>query len=436
MFQLTYSLLLTLAFIALLPVFAWQAIFNRKYLENLRERLGRLPGDLASDGRPAIWVHAVSVGETLAALPLVAGLRRRFPGHRIIFSTTTITGQAVARSRIAGADGFCYLPFDWSFSVRRALETVRPSAVILMESELWFGFLSECRRRGIRVAVANGRISDRSFRRSLKFVFFIGRLYSLVDLFVMQGEGDARRARRLGAPAQRVIAAGNIKYDIGGPANEASLGAAGGELSSVFGLAGGRLIVAGSTHEGEEEIVLDAFKKLRSDNRMGDLRLMVAPRHPERFDAVAGLMESSGLSFARRSDCSGANGELARSADCILLDSIGELASVYSQARAVFVGGSLVPIGGHNILEPALYGKPVIVGPHMENFRDIACEFLRRGALVQIEGGAEELSEALSRILADDAEAGRLGSSARRAVEENRGATERTIEAIAGMIER
>jgi 3-deoxy-D-manno-octulosonic-acid transferase len=422
-----YSILLALAFIALLPYFAYQAAFKRKYLSNLRERLGLLPAELKSDSRPAIWLHAVSVGETLGAKPLIAALRARFPQHRLIVSTTTATGQAVARSRVAEADGCCYFPFDWRFSVRRALEAVKPQIVILMESELWLNFLSECEERAIPVMVANGRISDRSFARSQKFRFFVRRLYGKVTRLAMQSRVDAERAVALGAPADRVVVSGNLKYDAGDAAQSPKLAETAWLLDRTFALSSAPLIVAGSTTDGEEELVLAAFEQLRRE-MAGRVRLLIAPRHPERFEMVARLLASSPFAYARRS----AAGEESRSADVILLDTVGELAALYQFASVVFVGGSLVPKGGHNILEPALYAKPIIVGPHMENFREITQEFLRRDAVIQLrDADAHELTvglrDTLTRLLSDQARATTLGSNARKAIDENRGATERTI---------
>ncbi len=377
-----YSLILAIAFIALLPYFIYQAVFNRKYLSNFRERLGLLPRALndeaGGDLRPAIWIHAVSVGETLAAKPLAAALRARFPQHRLIVSTTTATGQSVARSRVTEADGFCYFPFDWKFAVRRSLDAIRPQVVILMESELWLNFLSECEARRIHVIVANGRISDRSFTRSQKFGFFVKRLYALVTRFAMQSRVDAERAIALGAPAERVVVSGNLKFEIGDVDESPKIIETGRSLDESFALSSSPLIIAGSTTEGEEEIVLAAFEQLRKEEAFERVRLLIAPRHPERFDAVERLLRSSQLSYARRSSPGG---------DCkasvILLDTVGELAALYRFASVVFVGGSLIPKGGHNILEPALYAKPIIVGPSMENFREITKEFLRRDALVQ-----------------------------------------------------
>src|SRR5262250_1003117 len=430
--RLIYSFLLVIAFVAMLPYFIYQAIFNRKYVGGLRQRLGLLP-DMPPDAlndkwgsglRPAVWVHAVSVGETLAAKPLIAALRARFPRHRLIVSTTTATGQAVARSRLTEADWVCYFPFDWGFSVRRALDAIRPRAVILMESELWLNFLSECEAREVPVIVANGRVSDRSFARSRKFGFFVRRLYGLVTRFAMQSRLDAERAIALGAPAERVAVSGNLTFEIEDAPDSPKIV----ETAKTFALDSAPLVIAGSTTEGEEEIVLAAFEGLRKENVFGRVRLLVAPRHPERFDAVARALKSSRLRVARRSSPDGD----CEAADVILLDTVGELAALYRFASVVFVGGSLVPKGGHNILEPALYAKPIVVGPHMENFREIATEFLRRGALLQLSGAAPraltaELRDALARLLGDKDYAETLGSNARRAVDENRGATARTV---------
>lgn len=432
-----YSFLLGVAAIAMLPYFVYHALFNRKYMSGLGQRLGLAPpeempagmNDEAGSGlRPAVWIHAVSVGEALAAKPLIAALRARFPQYRWIISTTTATGQSVARSRLTEADRVCYFPFDWKFSVRRALDAIRPRVVILMESELWLNFLSECESRKIPVIVANGRVSDRSFARSRKFGFFVGRLYSLVTRFAMQSRLDAGRAIELGAPAGRVAVTGNLKFETSSVNDSPKVV----ETAKALAIDSSPLIIAGSTTEGEEEIVLSAFEGMRKENGLGRVRLLIAPRHPERFDSVARSLKSSQLLVARRSSMEGD----CAAADVILLDTVGELAALYRFASAVFVGGSLVPKGGHNILEPALYAKPIVVGPHMENFREIATEFLRRGALIQLRStGAEaltaELRNAFARLLGDKGYAETLGSNARLAIDENRGAAARTVEIIA-----
>lgn len=432
---LFYSFLLSLAAFALLPYFVWQAVFKRKYLNNLSERLGHLPTSWCVAGRPTLWLHAVSVGETLAALPLLEALRARFPGHRLILSTTTATGQQVARARAKSVDGVCYFPFDWRFAVRRALRTLQPQAVILMESELWPNFLAECEAQRIPVIVANGRISDRSFHRARRLRWLLKPLYGKVTRFLMQSELDAERALALGAAPACVQTSGNLKYDLKPPAHSAALLQ---ELETAFQLTSAPLIVAGSTTEsaaGNEEVLLvQAFAALRQRPGCAEVRLLLAPRHPERFNAVAALLSQTSWKIARRSD---------RAADCaadiILLDSIGELAALYQFADVVFVGGSLVPKGGHNILEPALYGKPIVVGPHMENFRDITKEFLQRDAVVQLSQAepaalVAALADTCARLLTDRVSAQTLGQNAAAAVAAKRGATERTVEAVASLL--
>jgi len=430
-----YSLLYTLAFFALLPYFAYQAIFNRKYLGNLRGRLWVSPFPVnREDQRPAIWLHAVSVGETLAAKSLIVALRRQFPNHRLVISTTTITGQAVARQQIAEADAVCYFPFDWRFTVRRALDAVQPEIVVLMESELWLNFLTECSHRRIPTVVVNGRISDRSFPRSQKFGFFIRKLYCLVAQFLMQSQLDAERAIQLGAPVDRVVVSGNLKYDIRGTGESPKLAETARQLNEIFALDRAPLIVAGSTSDGEEKVLLTAFDQLRMLKELPTVRLLIAPRHPERFNAVAELIETATSKFARRSTA-----QTTTDADIILLDSIGELAAMYRFASVVFIGGSLVTVGGHNILEPALFAKPIIVGPHTQNFREITGEFLRREAVIQLNATnaneqARELCQAFAELLKDKNLAERLGANARQAIEDNRGATARTVAAIANLI--
>ncbi|MDX2039878.1 MAG: 3-deoxy-D-manno-octulosonic acid transferase [Acidobacteriota bacterium] len=444
-----YSLLYTLAFFALLPYFAYQAVFNRKYLGNLKGRLWLTP--FTADSRPAIWLHAVSVGETLAAKPLIAALRQRFPNHRLVISTTTMTGQAIAQQQIAEADAVCYFPFDWRFTVRRALDAVQPEIVVLMESELWLNFLTVCRHRQIPTIVVNGRISDRSFPRSQKFGFFVRKLYLLAIRFLMQSQLDAERAIKLGAPADQVSVSGNLKYDLNDSGDSPKLTEIARQLDEYFALSSSRLIVAGSTCDDEEGIILEAFGRLRSEKETEDVRLLIAPRHPERFQLVKTAHEFPGGMIPRSlldpsipwdsSESEELYKETAKRVGVIVLDSIGELAALYRFASIVFVGGSLITKGGHNILEPALYAKPIIVGPHMQNFREITNEFLRREALIQLRATeaneqVAELSRVFVELLRDQHLAGQFGANARQTMEDNRGATTRTVAAIAELIDR
>ena len=448
--RLAYSLVLTVAALMLVPWFFFRRLVKKRSMGGLLQRLGwQRPPVVGAGKRPTIWLHAVSVGEVLSARPLCRALRMRYPESRLIVSTTTVTGQEVARSQLletAEIDGLIFYPLDWSFAVRRMLDHIEPELVILMESELWLNFLSECRQRSIPVLVVNGRISDRSLRRALRVKWFVGRLYRLVTRMAMQTREDGERAVALGASPDIVTVSGNLKYDAGMTAAMAE--GEGSPPEVLRGLAKDWLLVAGSTHRGEEAIVIEAFRRLKAvfasnglkvgtTESQPQLRLLIAPRHPERFVEAGQLIEASGLRYVARSGMRGAEDHIGT--EVILLDTIGELARVCGLARVVLVGGSLVPIGGHNILEPALSGRPVIVGPHMTNFREMTAQFLREGALIQLRPGtAEELTrqlvDAWCRLLRDPVEAGVLGERARLTVEANRGATTRTMSLVAQLL--
>jgi 3-deoxy-D-manno-octulosonic-acid transferase len=430
---LLYSLALTILCLALLPYFIYQAIRHGKYAASFKERLGWLPVSSLSDGRKTIWVHAVSVGEFLAARPLVERIKRELPDFRLVVSTTTLTGQRLARAESpARFDAVFYFPFDWTFAVRRSLNRVKPSLVVILETELWPNFLRECRRRGILTVIANGRISPRSFARYKRVRRFIARALNDVSLLIMQSEADAERASLLGARAGQVRVCGNLKYDIASEAQSSNLKSETAEkIDNLFALSSShQLIIAGSTAPGEENILLAAFGEARKQQRLADARLILAPRHPERFNEVASLIAQSGFRFARRSE----NAVDSQAADVILLDTIGELAALYRFAAVVFVGGSLVPRGGHNIIEPALYAKPIIVGPHTENFRQIVSDFAQADAVVQISATDEAVSSSftkeLIRLLSDTESAQAMGARAREISHKSRGATECAIAAI------
>jgi 3-deoxy-D-manno-octulosonic-acid transferase len=429
-----YSLLLTLGVVALLPRFVYDALRHGKYVDGLRERLGRLPA-IETNGRPVIWLHCVSVGEAQAARPLARAILDKFPSHALVVSTVTRTGQRIARDVFRDeAASVLYFPFDWAWAVRRALRTVNPSVVLIMETELWPNFLRECRRRRVPTAIVNGRLSERSFRRYQFVRRFIKRIVNDLDLALMQTESDVRRMRGLGLAQDRVFISGNIKFDIGNDAGEQALTA---EMRERFHFSDERpLIVAASTHSNEERIILEAFKQLRSTPGNEHLRLLIAPRHPERFTEVASLLESSGLLWSRRS---AASDERDSRCDVLLLDSIGELRAIYPLARIVFIGGSLTPTGGHNILEPAAAAACTVTGAHTFNFKAIVETFLEADALVQLPALALEestyaLSNVLRELLANDARRLAIGVNARAVLEKNRGATARTIKLLAPIL--
>lgn len=429
-----YSVLLALGLIALLPRFAYDALRHGKYVSGFRERLGQLPF-IEPKGRPVIWLHCVSVGETQAARPLARAILDRFPSHALVVSTTTLTGQRVAREVFRGdAAAVFYFPFDFAWTVRRALRRINPAAVIIMETELWPRFLRECGMRRVPVAIVNGRISERSFRRYQLIHRFITSVVNHLALAIMQTEADAERMRALGLAAERVRVSGNVKFDAGADPGEHTLTA---ELRHRFHLGDGQpLIVAASTHSPEEGIILQAFKQVRAASGATKPRLLIAPRHPERFNETASLLDRSGLAWARRSQAPAARDAKA---EAILLDTIGELRAVYPLADVVFVGGSIARTGGHNILEPAAAGACIVTGAHTANFAAIVRAFSEAGALVQLALVAETeapsvLGAIFKELLTDEKRRRTLAARALAVLEQNRGATERTVNLLAPLL--
>ena len=373
---------------------------------------------------PVIWVHAVSVGEVLAVAGLVEELQRRLPQYRIFISTTTDTGQALARKRFGEASVF-YFPMDFAFAIRPYLKALRPKLVVIAETEFWPNFLRLAHGRGARVAVVNARISDRSWPSYRRFRGLLRKVLTNVDLFLAQTEEDAARLRDIGASAERVRVAGNLKFDIPPPA---ASGIVESVRTAIAETGAGPVLVCGSTVDGEEPLLLKAFENLLV--RHPRAVMILAPRHPERFGAVAALLEQMSIRFWRRSVWNGQ--EL--SGAVLLLDTIGELAVLYAVADVAFVGGSMVPRGGHNIIEPAQYGVATVVGNHTENFRDIVSLFQSRDAVRVV--GPAELPLVLMELLENDAERMALG---RRAVETMRsqlGATKRTADALQELLAR
>jgi len=428
-----YSLLLGLGFLVLLPRFLLDAMRHGKYVAGFGERLGSL-SPLPDDGRPVVWIHCVSVGETQAARPLVQAIKAKYPDFRIAISTITLTGQNLARE-IFKHDPIrtFYFPFDWRWVVRRTLKTINPRAVLVMETELWPGFLRECKEQQIPVAIVNGRLSAQSFRRYRLIKIFMRRVLSSISLAVMQTEAGAERLRALGMDASRILVCGNVKFDAGtSPATDALTK----EFRERFNLSDEvPLILAASTHDLEEVIVLNSFRQIISRAELKP-RLMIAPRHPERFAEVADFLKASGLRWARRT---APPDERDGQAEVILLDSIGELHSVYSLASIVFVGGSIAKTGGHNILEPAAVAAAVITGPHTYNFQSIVETFVAAGAIIQLQPMSDsaaivELANVISELLADPARRLELGALAQSLVNENRGATARTLQALSSII--
>ena len=439
-----YSVLMGLAAVITAPYWLVQGLRHGKYLSNLGERLGfSVPGvaKMPADRPGAIWIHAVSVGEALAGVALAKRLKEAYPQRPLVISTTTITGQQVARERMPFADAVIYFPFDWAFSVRKVMEAVKPAVIVVMETEIWPNFLREAGRCKVPVIFTSGRISDRSFARFQKwfgiFGFYLRPLLasalSSAAVFLMQTESDAARLRALGAPADRVKVSGNLKYDQQLPAATPLSTWLEAECKEQ-----GRwpVIVAGSVVANEEPLALIAFGVVQGDYPKA--LLVLAPRKPERFPAAAELIEEAHHQFVRRSELavagpaapSGDNGKsFTANTTVLLLDSIGELASLYRLADGVFVGGSLVPSGGHNILEPAAFGKVPVFGPSMENFAAIASRFVEAGAAIQVTS-PEDAGVEWIHLLKSPEKMQKMGEAARQLVETSRGALERALAEI------
>ncbi|HEX4485391.1 MAG TPA: 3-deoxy-D-manno-octulosonic acid transferase [Terriglobales bacterium] len=412
-----YSALLGVAMVVSLPLWIWQMLRHGKYRVGFRERLGRVPARLGTkEGMRCIWVHAVSVGEVIAVTGLVKGLRARFPRHRVVISTVTDTGQELARARF-GEENVFYFPLDFAFAIRPYLRRLRPELMVIAETEFWPNFLRLARHSGARAAVVNGRISDRSVRGYRRWRFFLRRVLLNIDVFLTQTEQDRERLESIGALTQRIRVTGNLKFDT--PAPEASPIV---ESLRAAMPPSGPVLVCGSTVEDEEPLLLRAFENIRAS--YPDAVMILAPRHPERFAEVAQLLEQLDVPFRRRSLW---NGE-PFAGGVFLVDSIGELASLYALADIAFVGGSLVPRGGHNIIEPAKHGVPIVVGNHTENFRDIIWLF-RQNDAVRIVGPAE-LPLVLMDLLAHVEERDGLGKRAAETLKTQTGATERTLQAL------
>ncbi|MGD0566892.1 MAG: 3-deoxy-D-manno-octulosonic acid transferase [Candidatus Sulfotelmatobacter sp.] len=426
LYSFLYSAALGVGMLAALPYWLFQMARHGKYRKGLTERLGRVPSRLLLPEKeePVIWIHAVSVGEVLAVAGLVEEIRRRFPRHRIFVSTTTDSGQALARKRFGEANVF-YFPMDFAFAIRPYLKTLRPEMVVVAETEFWPNFMRLARASGARIAVVNARISDRSWPSYRRFRGLLRRLLNNVDLFLAQTPEDAARLQDIGARPERVRVTGNLKFDLPAPAAPAIVESV---RKSIAAEGAGPVLVCGSTVEGEEPLLLRAFENLLVQYPRAVM--ILAPRHPERFAAVAALLDQMSIRFCRRSLWQGES--LAGGA--LLLDTIGELAALYALADIAFVGGSLVPRGGHNIIEPAQYGVATVVGNHTENFRDIVSLFASRDA-VRIVTPAE-LPLVLIELLANDVERRALGQRAAETMRSQRGATLRTAGELQELLAR
>jgi 3-deoxy-D-manno-octulosonic-acid transferase len=423
MMRRCYSLLIYAAVPFAFVMVLWRGVRDRSYWQGLGERFG---GGARMGSAPSIWLHAVSLGEMSAAAPLVRALRLKYPQNPLVLTTATPTGRARAKSLFGDTADVRFLPYDAPGAVARFLDGIRPRLAIIMETELWPNLYAECKRRGVPLVLASARLSAKSASRYRRFGGLFRGIFSASSLIAAQTQGDAERFISIGAQSARTHVVGNIKFDI-----ESHDEASGREVRASLGSARPTWI-AGSTHAGEDEQVLAAHEALLA--QAPDTLLILAPRHPDRFRIVADLLEGRDLRFTRRSE--GVAPGVAPGAaapdgatQVLLVDTVGELGALYAAADVAFVGGSLLPIGGHNLLEPAALGIPVLTGPYYSNGKDIARLLLERGAALLV-NDAQELAAAVKRLLADPAQRRRMGATGKEIVESNRGSVARLLALI------
>ncbi|OGF64624.1 MAG: hypothetical protein A2Y62_00555 [Candidatus Fischerbacteria bacterium RBG_13_37_8] len=414
-----YDIIYTVMFIFYLPLFLGKSLIKKKSFAKVQERFGIIKVIEKKEGT-RIWIHAVSVGEFLSIKKLIGTLKKTVPGIIIYISTVTPAAYSLANKIVDERCSVFYFPFDWSFTVKRVLNKIHPDLIVLMESEFWPNFLYYCSKMNITIMTANGRISERAFQGySILKTFFASRLES-IKLFCMQSKADAERLSQLGIDSSRIKIVGNMKYDVEPPTNSSAK-----EQLSEW-LKENQCIIAGSTMKGEEELLLELFIKLKKE--YNTLKLIIAPRHLDRFNEVAHIIEGKGLTYCRRTA-----GQI-KDTDVFLLDTIGELASIHALATIVIVGGSILSFGGHNIIEPAYFKKPIIIGEHMENFSEVTAHFLQQQACIQIP--YNDFYERLTLLLKDTEERGRLGNNAFNVVQQNLGATEKVYGYVLEMLTR
>ena len=424
--QRFYSLGFTLAFLIALPYFLFQVLCHRKYCSSFIERLGILPNQIRLRPSGGIWIHAVSAGEVLSALPLIKKVRQRWPNRPVFLSTTSSSGQLLARQNCTDLDDIFYFPLDWKFSVRQTLKQIRPSLVLILETEIWPNFLHECHCQGVVVCLANGRISDRSFQRYWKFRWlFRWALIHFTFCFV-QDELDRKRLILLGTPANKVKVSGNLKYDIAPPNHLTE------KIKYFQSLinpsSNSFLFVAGSTRKNEEIFVLQAFRSLQK--QCPTVKLLLAPRHPKRCEEIEQLLKKLSFHYLKRSSLSPTHStDLETPVEVILLDTLGELPVLYALADLVFVGGSLVPWGGHNLLEPAIFKKPVLFGPYMNNFRDMSRHFIKAKAGLMVRNQVE-LQEELINLYHNPTHRKKLGENGYKLIQTHQGSSNKLLDYI------
>ncbi len=418
-------LLYNLLSVIFLAVYSPWLLFKKgpeNRLTYLSERLG-----ISKYTNADIWIHAVSVGEVIACLPFLRTLKKEFPEIKIVFSTTTYTGQKIAREKFSNADRIMYMPWDTWLSINKAVKMIRPKIFLTIETELWPTLFTVLKNTGSNIILLNGRLSLESFRGYRRIRPFMRKVLSHVDYFYMQDKGDAERIILLGAEPERVGLMGNFKFDVDFPKSYDS--------AVWINRLDGKVLVAGSTHKGEEEIILNAYEIIKKS--ISDLKLIIAPRHPERFIEVEERLKKSKFNFIRRSEINQESGvssqwsavtDNGQQPDIILLDTIGELSQVFSKATVAFIGGSLLPFGGHNILEPAYWGKPIVFGPYMDNF-PVASEFLREDAAIMVKD-SKDMATTVKNLLEHAEKAKQMGQKAKTIIDSNTGAVEKALNLV------
>ena len=421
MIYFLYNTLITCLLILFLPYFLIRSLIQERFR---REWIQRMGSYRKLSLKSPIWVHAASVGEVFCSVSLLKRMKKEFPHREIVMTTMTSTGKRAAETSLPEANAVFLVPMDHPLILRRAMNNLRPGLLLIAETELWPNLLRTCGKKGIPIILFNGRISQKSFRRYHLFQFFFEGCLKFISLFLMQTEEDRLRIQKLGAESRKTRVVGNIKFDQSFPSSTQEKS---NELAGSLGLRGGEtLLIAGSTHSGEEEILISAFKDLRKINPQ--LILLLAPRHLDRLEEVEKLLRRESVSWERRTSFSSRTKEKAVG-EVILLDTMGELMSLYRLGTIVFIGGSLVPVGGHNPLEPLFFRKPVLFGPHMFHFSEIAQQLTEAKGAIQVKG-REELFLHLKRLLSDESARRELGEKGFRFLEKHQGATKRILEEI------
>ena len=424
-----YNFLLTLLLIATIPYFLFRSLLSKRFRKALPQRLGFFE---SPSFKNPIWVHAASVGEVFCSIPLLKKIKNEFPHSRIVLTTMTSTGNETAKSNLPETDQVLFAPIDHPLIIRRTIKKIQPGLLLIAETELWPNLLRSCGKKGIPIILFNGRISQRSFRRYFRFRFFFKECLKYISLFLMQTEEDRKRIIKIGGESQKTRAVGNLKFDQPFPSFTPETR---NKIAKTLGLSGKEnVLIAGSTHSGEEEILVTFFKELKKKDP--NLLLILAPRHLQRLEEVERILKKEALSWLRKTSLPiGAGRSDQEHPEVILLDTMGELMGIYSLGTLVFVGGSLVPIGGHNPLEPLFFKKSVLFGPHMFNFLEISTRLIEDEGAIQV-SGKEDLFSQLKRLLFDEVARKEVGEKGHQFLQKHQGATDRMFEEIRPFLSR